>query len=129
MNDIKTHKLINERFSGKIIELSENRAKSILHTNIDMVADDMGLIHGGFIFSAADYVAMVAVNDPNVVLGASECRFIAPVKKGESVVFEADVVSTKGKKRIVEVKAFVDYKTVFEGIFTAFILDSHVLKK
>ena len=92
MNNIKTHKLINNRFSGKIIEVSKNRAKSILHTNIDMVADEMGLIHGGFIFSAADYVAMVAVNDPNVVLGASECKFIAPIKKGESIIFEAYII-------------------------------------
>ena len=128
MRSVKTHKLINERFSGKIIEVSENRAKSILHTNIDMVADETGLIHGGFIFSAADYAAMVAVNDPNVVLGASECRFVAPVRKGESVVFEANVVSTKGKKRIVEVKASVDSKEVFSGRFTTFVLDRHVLE-
>ncbi len=129
MNDIKTHKLINERFSGKIIEVSENRAKSILHTNIDMVADEMGLIHGGFIFSAADYVAMVVVNDPSVVLGASECRFIAPVRKGDSVVFKANVVSTNGKKRIVEVKGYIDYKIVFKGIFTTFILEKHILER
>ena len=129
MNDIKTHKLINERFSGKIIEVSENRAKSILHTNIDMVADEMGLIHGGFIFSAADYVAMVAVNDPNVVLGASECRFVAPVRKGDSVVFEAKVVSINGKKRIVEVKGYIDYKIVFKSIFTTFILEKHILER
>ena len=129
MNNIKTHKLINDRFSGKIIEVSKNKAKSILYTNIDMVADEMGLIHGGFIFSAADYVAMVAVNDPNVVLGASECKFIAPIKKGESVIFEANVVSTKGKKRIVEVKAFVDSKEVFSGTFTTFVLNKHVLDK
>ncbi len=129
MNDIKTHKLINERFSGKILEVFENRAKSILHTNIDMVADDMGLIHGGFIFSAADYAAMVAVNDPNVVLGASECRFVAPVRKGESVIFEASVIAQKGKKVTVEVRAFVESKEVFKGVFITFVLNGHVLKK
>ena len=128
MNSINTHKAINERFSGKVINISDGSSKVILHTNIDMVADEHGLIHGGFIFSSADYAAMVAVNEPNVVLGASECRFIAPVKKGESVLFEANVVSTKGKKRVVEVKALVDSKEVFSGKFTTFVLDKHLLE-
>jgi acyl-coenzyme A thioesterase PaaI-like protein len=44
-----------------------------------MAADQRGLVHGGFTFGLADYAAMVAVNDPNVVLGAAEVRFLAPV--------------------------------------------------
>ena len=129
MNSINTHKAINDRFSGKVINMSEGSSKVILHTNIDMVADEHGLIHGGFIFSAADYAAMVAVNDANVVLGASECRFVAPVRKGESVIFEANVISQKGKKRVVEVEAFVESKKVFQGLFTTFVLDKHILEK
>ena len=31
-------------------------------------------------FGAADYAAMLAVNDPNVVLGNAELRFVAPVE-------------------------------------------------
>ena len=127
MNSIKTHKLINERFSGRVLESAEGRARVILHTNIDMIADEFGLIHGGFIFSGADYSAMVAVNDENVVLGASECRFIAPVKKGDSVIFEANVISNRGKKHIVEVEGFVEDKRVFSGVFTTFVLDKHIL--
>lgn len=70
---------------------------------------------------------MVAVNDENVVLGASECRFIAPVKKGDSVIFEANVISNRGKKHIVEVEGFVEDKRVFSGVFTTFVLDKHIL--
>lgn len=54
MSSIKTHKLINERFSGRVLESAEGRARVILDTNIDMIADEFGLIHGGFIFSGAD---------------------------------------------------------------------------
>ena len=72
-----------------------------------MSADSQGLVHGGFIFGAADYAAMSAVNDPYVVLGAASSKFVAPVKVGDAVLCQASVVSEKGKKRVVEVKAFV----------------------
>jgi len=45
-----------------------------------MAVDQMGLVHGGFTFGAADFAAMAAVNDPNVVLVSSECRFFKPCK-------------------------------------------------
>jgi len=41
-----------------------------------MAADESGLVHGGFIFGLADYAAMLAVNHPDVVLGAAETCFI-----------------------------------------------------
>jgi acyl-coenzyme A thioesterase PaaI-like protein len=93
-----------------------------------MSADTQGLVHGGFIFGAADYAAMSAVNDPYVVLGASSSTFIAPVKAGDAVLCKARVVSEKGKKREVQVQAFVSEKLVFEGSFTTFVLDRHVLE-
>jgi acyl-coenzyme A thioesterase PaaI-like protein len=85
------------------------------------------LVHGGFIFGAADYAAMSAVNDPYVVLGASNSKFIAPVKVGDTVMCKATVVSIKGKKAEVDVEAFVNEKLVFEGNFTTFVLPAHVL--
>jgi acyl-coenzyme A thioesterase PaaI-like protein len=63
-----------------------------------------------------------------VVLGASASRFIAPVKVGDVVVCKATVIEEKGKKRIVEVNAFVEGKRVFEGSFTTFVLERHVLE-
>ena len=47
-----------------------------------MAADGRGLVHGGFTFGLADFAAMCAVNDPNVVLGAATCKFLAPVQVG-----------------------------------------------
>lgn len=123
-----THLQIESSLSGKITKLEEGYAEVWLHTTKQMAADTHGLVHGGFIFSAADYAAMVAVNDPYVVLGASSCRFLAPVKVGNAVRLQASVIGKKGKKREVEVRAFVDRDTVFEGSFTTFVLDKHVLK-
>ena len=108
-------------------KIQENYAEVLLHTTQQMTADVQGLVHGGFVFGAADYAAMSAVNDPYVVLGASSSKFIAPVKVGDTVLCKATVVNTKGKKSVVDVEAFVNEKLVFEGNFTTFVLPSHVL--
>lgn len=78
---IKTHLKINQKLNGTPISITEGqKGELLLRTTEDMVADEKGLIHGGFIFSAADYLAMITVNHPNVVLGSSSVRFIKPVK-------------------------------------------------
>ena len=124
---LNTHLNINTSLCGKVTKLQENYAEVLLHTTQQMAADMQGLVHGGFIFGAADYAAMSAVNDPYVVLGASSSKFIAPVKVGDAVICKALVVSIKGKKAEVEVEAFVNEKLVFEGNFTTFVLPAHVL--
>ena len=124
---IKTHLAIETSLCGKVIKLETNYAEVLLHTTQQMTVDTQGLVHGGFIFGAADYAAMSAVNDPYVVLGSSSSKFIAPVKVGDVVLCKATVISVKGKKREVSVQAFVEEKLVFEGSFTTFVLDKHVL--
>ena len=122
-----THLTIDSSLCGKVTKLQDNYAEVLLHTTAQMCVDAQGLVHGGFIFGAVDYAAMSAVNDPLVVLRSASSKFTAPVKVGDAVLCKAKVVSAKGKKREVEVQAFVDEKLVFEGNFTTFVLDKHVL--
>lgn len=124
---LNTHLNINTSLCGKVIKLHENYSEVLLHTTQQMTADTQGLVHGGFIFGAADYAAMSAVNDPYVVLGSSSSKFVAPVRVGDVVLCKATVMSEKRKKRVVEVQAFVCEKLVFEGSFTTFVLERHVL--
>jgi len=125
--ELNTHLNIDTSLCGKVVKLDTGYAEVLLHTTQKMSVDSQGLVHGGFIFSAVDYAAMSAVNDPYVVLGASTSTFVAPVKVGNAVLCKASVVSEKGKRRVVEVKAFVDGKLVLKGSFTTFVLDKHVL--
>ncbi len=122
-----THPRISRDWVGVPVQLSPNEAVATLATRREMQADDRGLIHGGFTFGLADYAAMLAVNDPYVVLGASECRFLAPVSLGETMRAHARVENEKGKKRIIRVRVSVNEKLVFESTFTCFVLDQHVL--
>ena len=122
-----THLDIDTSLCGKVTHLTDGYAEVLLHTTQQMTVDAQGLVHGGFIFGAADYAAMCAVNDPYVVLGAATSRFVTPVQMGDVVLYRATVIAAKGKKREVKVEAFVSDKLVFEGGFTTFVLERHVL--
>lgn len=125
---LNTHERINTVYSGEIIKLESGYAKVVLDTTEVMRADDVGLVHGGFIFSAADFAAMVAVNEPNVVLASCNCLFLAPVRVGDSVTFEATEHQKEGRKRNVTVRGFVHEIKVFEGEFKTVVTERHVLR-
>ncbi|MFT5684240.1 MAG: acyl-coenzyme A thioesterase PaaI-like protein [Myxococcota bacterium] len=124
---LNTHLGINPTLCGVPEALGEGTATVTLATTEAMAADARGLVHGGFVFGLADYAAMLAVNDPNVVLGSAETRFTAPVAVGQSVTATATQTAVKGRKHTVVVVASVGEKVVFSGTFTAFVLDGHVL--
>lgn len=126
--ELKTHLEINPRLTGKVVELKEGYAKVKLETSEVMRADAQGLVHGGFAFGAADYAAMAAVNDPNVVLAKSETKFLAPVRVGEHVVFEGNITQSSGAKHTVEVTGMIRDRKVFSGIFYTVVLENHVLE-
>ena len=127
MTEPSTHLSISAHLVGEPVALEEGRATARLRTTEEMAADERGLVHGGFVFGLADYAGMLAVNDPNVVLGSASLRFVAPVEVGEEVVATARLVETKGKKRELEVSARVGDRVVVEGSLVAFVLEQHVL--
>jgi acyl-coenzyme A thioesterase PaaI-like protein len=125
--DQSTHLGINASLVGTVTAVEANTATVSLLGTEPMAADDRGLVHGGFTFGLADYAAMVAVNDPHVVLGAADTKFLAPVAVGQTMVAVATIEGEKGRKRTVSVAVTVDGKDVMTGTFTAFVLDAHVL--
>jgi acyl-coenzyme A thioesterase PaaI-like protein len=127
MTQPATHLGIDRRFSGEPVSLEEGGAVTRFVATAEMAADDRGLVHGGFVFSLADHAAMLAVNDPYVVLGSAEVRFTAPVRVGEEVVATAVRTAQKGNKHVLEVSAKAGEREVLKGTLTAFVLEHHVL--
>ena len=124
---IRTHLGIHADLVGCPQSVEDGRAVVSLTARDDMTADTRGLVHGGFTFGLADYAAMLAINDPHVVLGAASTRFLAPVRVGQCMVATAEVQEARGRKHTVNVTVCVDDKDVMTGVFTCFILDHHVL--
>jgi acyl-coenzyme A thioesterase PaaI-like protein len=127
MTQSKTHLGINHQLCGRPEQLGDGVARVAFEATGEMAVDERGLVHGGFVFGLADYAAMLAVNDPNVVLGSAEVRFTKPCVVGEALVAEARVDSAKGRKRLVEATVSRGEEPLFSGTFTCFVLDEHVL--
>lgn len=125
--EIITHRNIDAKLCGTPVAVEKGRSRVVLEATGEMAADETGLVHGGFIFGLADYAAMIAVNHPNVVLGGADVKFLKPVKVGQTVTAEAAVTEEKGRRRVVRVTAASGDLRVFEGEFTCFVLDRHVL--
>ena len=126
---LKTHLAINQSLCGQLLSINEGMATVKIDTTYEMAVDDHKLVHGGFIFGAADFAAMAAVNDPNVVLGSAEVKFLKPSKSGDSVILKAKVTEVGGKRRRVNVEGVDEAGTIiFSGIFTCFVLEKHVLE-
>lgn len=126
---IITHQSIDQSLCGRPLEIGEGFSRVELNTLTSMAADTSGLVHGGFVFGLADYAAMIAVNHPNVVLGAADVKFLKPVRTGERIVAEARVQEVQGRKHWVAVTVTFEDETVFQGMFTCFALESHILDR
>ncbi len=107
--------------------MEKGKAVVEVTATVEMVVDDRGLVHGGFTFGLADYAAMLAVNDPHVVLGSADVKFTAPVKAGDRMMAACSVVSTEGKKRVVSVEVSVGDRVVLRGSMVCYVLERHVL--
>lgn len=122
-----THLRIDPGLVGEAVALSERRALVRLVTTPVMAADELGLVHGGFVFGLADYAGMLAVNHPNVVLGAAQSRFFKPVRVGDVLLAEARYTGDEGKKRLVSVEVRCGDVVVMSVELICFVPGRHVL--
>ena len=113
---LNTCKNINQELSGEIQKIEIGYAQVELATKYEMLADERELIHAGFVFSAAHYAAMAAINEKKAVLVVSECQFLSPAKLGDKIRVDARV-HNNGHYKNVQVEAFVLDIKIFTGHF------------
>jgi acyl-coenzyme A thioesterase PaaI-like protein len=114
-----THLAISAALCGRPLELATGRAVVELVTTPEMAADERGLTHGGFVFGLADYAAMLAINEPNVVLGS------ATRVEGKKQFVEVSVVRRSAPS---SAPAETGQTQVFVGTFVCFVPKTHVLE-
>ena len=127
-NELKTSPNIKLNLRGAVTALEPNHAKTKFRTSSDMVVDNEGLIHSGFIFSAANYAALASINETNSIVIASRINFFAPTKLGENIEFDAVAHFGESKKREVRVIGKTKDIKVFEGTFQVVVLEDHIFK-
>ena len=127
----KTHLAISAELVGTIEAMETGKSARVSLTTLpQMKADEQGLIHGGFTFGLADYAAMVAVNEPSVVLLSSSVKFLKPVIIGDRLTALARIQIIEGRKQKVWCDVFnQDQQQVLEGEFLCLIPNQPVLGK
>lgn len=123
----RTHLRIDAELCGRTESLDDGTAEVALVATDRMAADERGLVHGGFPFGLADYAAMLAVNDPHVVLGGAVVKFVRPVVAGDELRARAVLEWTEGKKRRVSVVVRRNGEPVLEGEFLCIVPERHIL--
>ena len=126
--DLLTHAKIKNSLVGTLTELKKSLSKVVLQTTNEMVVDEFGLVHSGFIFGAAEYAAVAAINQENVVIIGCRSKFFAPARIGDIIEFEAKGRFEDARKREIKVIGKINEIKVFEGIFQAVLLEKHILK-
>ena len=126
-SEVRTHLGIDPRWSGRVLRVAPGACEVELVLLDEMAADASGLVHGGFVFSAADHCAMCTVNHPNVVLARSELRFLRPSRVGTTLRFAGRIVEPSDRRPVVHVEASDAQGIVFEGQFHCAIPARHVL--
>lgn len=127
--DARTHVRISPALCGTPEELRAGFARVVFEATLEMAADDRELVHGGFTFGLADYAAMLAVNEPTVVLASATTKFLGPVIVGDRLEAEATVDRTEGRKHWVKVtvRRGRGGAAVMEGEFMAVVPATHIL--
>ncbi|MDD3324599.1 MAG: PaaI family thioesterase [Sulfurospirillaceae bacterium] len=126
--NLNTHNKTKSNLCGNILRLESGFSKVSLQTIPDMAVDEFGLVHSGFIFGSAEFAAVSAVNEENVVVIGSRVKFFAPAKVGDLVEFEAKAKFEDSRKREIKVIGKINEIKVFEGVFQAVVLENHILK-
>jgi len=127
--EVRTHGSIDRALCGTPVALAPGFAAVELSATPAMAADAHGLVHGGFVFGLADHAAMLAVNEPNVVLVAAESRFLRPARPGDRLRAEARVVTREGPRHDVQCTVRCGAEAVFEGRFDCRVTREHVLAR
>lgn len=124
----RTHLGLNKAYGGDIVSLKKGHAKVEFSTSKEMSVDPLHMVHNGFIFGSASYAAILAVNEPNVVIAEAHVRFLSAVTIGKKIVFEATSSHTTTRSRDIKVKGMQGDIKIFEGDFKTVILDRHPLR-
>lgn len=125
--ELVIYQKIDHSLCGKLLKLSKNKAEVLFAPNENMISDE-DIIHTGFIFNAASYTAMCALNKKNSIIISSETKFLAPIELNHQIIFKANVLQGESKKCEVKVEGFLLDIKIFDGMFYIAILDKKLFK-
>lgn len=130
LDDIKvrTHTELDVNYAGYIDAMKEDESFTTLSTSRMMQADSEHLTHSGFVGSAAEYAALIAVNEPNGMIYSVNSQYFACARIGDDIKYHATVKHSEGRKRDVIVIGKIEAIKIYEAHIIVVIPEYHPLK-
>jgi len=125
---VRSHTDLDPSYVGHVESLSTESCVVLMKTSKLMNADSQALVHSGFIGSAAEYTALVVVNDPNGMIFSVNSQYFACARVGDEVKFTAKVKHTDNRKREVDVIGKIDAIKIYEAKMIIVVPEYHPLK-
>lgn len=128
LDDLEVCTGMSSNVVGELIELYKNKAIVRFTPTERMIMDDSKMIHTGFVFNAASFAAMAAINKKYSVLIAADVKFLAPIELGHEVTFKADAIQGDTKKCEVKVEGYLLDIKILDSIFHIAVFDKKIFK-
>jgi len=115
-----------QRLNGyDILEIETGYAKILFRSENAQTYENSNVIFEGELYKAANFAALIAINEENTFVINSHVDFLSQVEVDvKEIVFEAKAVSSSLGKKFLEVKASVDDILLFLGNFTILKMDA-----
>jgi len=115
-----------QRLNGyDILEIEKGYAKIVFRSENAQTYENSNLIFEGELYKAANFAALIAINEENTFVINSHVDFLSQVEIDvNEVVFEAKSVSSSLGKKFIEVKGNIDDILIFLGNFTILKMDA-----
>jgi len=124
----KSLKVLNsvQRVNGyDVLELERGYSKILFKLDNAETIEKSDIIFEGEIYKAANFSAMVAINEENSFVVNSNVDFLSQIEaSSKEIILEAKSISTSLGKKFLEVKGYVGDIVIFIGSFTVLKMDS-----
>ena len=93
------------------------RGTSALRVTDDLIFADSEIARGTALFSQANSLALAIIDAPVAMTGVANVKYKTPIRKGDTVIANAEIVKVRGNKIFVWVKTYRENKEVFRAKF------------
>jgi acyl-coenzyme A thioesterase PaaI-like protein len=91
-----------------------------------MSFEKTNIVRGQFIYAQAESLAIAVIDAEVALIGVANIKYKQPVRSGQKLVAQAEVVKQRGNKFFVWVKIRLKMQEVFRGKFILVSLDDWV---
>lgn len=111
---------------GELIDLELNtRALSLLTVTTEMVYAKTKIGRAHLLFAQANSLAIAMIDAEVAVTGIARVKYKRPVRVGERLFAQAEVIRVRGNRYTVVVKTKSESELVFKGNFMVFALPEY----